>query len=55
MAIVKTYEINGVTVKVADDAYKDRTQEQISQSIKQYSAIALSAYQRKAHKKSQVQ
>lgn len=55
MAIVETYQVGGVTVHVADDAYKDRTPAQVQESIKQFSAIAISSYQRNAHKKSQVQ
>lgn len=48
MAIVETYHFDGVTVKVADDAYKDRSPEQVRQSIREFSAIAISAYQRSA-------
>lgn len=52
MAVVKEYQFGGVHVKVADDAYKHKTQSQINESIKQFSTIALSAMQ-KAQKKSQ--
>ena len=48
MAIVQTYHYGGVTVHVDDDAYKNRTPEQIRQSIKELSAIVISAHQRSA-------
>ncbi|GFN37181.1 hypothetical protein [Tepidimicrobium xylanilyticum] len=51
MAIVKVYKFGNTIVRVHDDAYKNKTQEEINEIIRRLEEIASKSYYRQLNEK----
>lgn len=50
MAVVKEYRLGNTIVRIHDDAYKDKTQEDIDRILERISEIATNSYIKKLKK-----
>lgn len=51
MALVEKYKIGNTTIEIYDDAYKDKTQEDIDETIRRLEEIASRSFYKQLSKK----